>query len=782
MPENPNKDYWINRAEATIISGEKSIREYELELKKAYESASAQIEKEIRAFYSKYAKDNKISLSEARRRLKPSEKKSFNAQAKVYLDEIAKMGSTPMTKEYMAHLKRLSGKAYMSRLDELNNNIRYNIEKLYAGQSASLGRTLNEGYEDSYYRTMFNAQDQAKLGISFTTPGKRTVEAAVKEKWLGQNYSDRIWTNKNKLVKQLEQILPQEFVRSKGPASVARTLSQKLDVSYNNAKRLARTEMNYISNKATMQAYIDNGIDEYEYVATLDARTSDICRELDGKTFPIKEASPGINWPPLHPNCRSTTIPYFEDDDIGKVADDRIARAKDGKGKSIKLGQDVSFFEWVEEYGSPEFKDRVKAQRYKFLNVGMPPMSLLDGASLMSYSIGLTNILYNPSYDKVASLSGAGVNPEGQPLTDLEDAFLEFTAGGSGLSEISTALLKNENDLLQYYDQKSIDAAATMIDLIDKAPIYDKELYRVEELGDNPDLILKKGTKFTLGVRSFTRSKDWVEGVISGDDDMDYESPVLYKVKGAKGINLKPYSPQFADQEETATAGEFEVKKISSKMIGGKKTTVVELEQVRVKPPKATTPSGMTREQMKAYNKLVVEEPAISKKMKDMAKDTNQTLKGYKFRLKTEQSYSRKVKSDMLENNISEKQAIKDMNDVIRYTLVSSPKNLVKNFNKTKKLFKDDSYKLLRVKNSWTNKNMAYKGVNCVFQSPNGEKFEVQFHTPESFSMKQNELHKMYEEQRLPTTSTARRVELEKMMLELSKTLEVPKDIEKIGK
>ena len=121
------------------------------------------------------------------------------------------------------------------------------------------------------------------------------------------------------------------------------------------------------------------------------------------------------------------------------------------------------------------------------------------------------------------------------------------------------------------------------------------------------------------------------------------------------------------------------------------------------------------------------------------------------------------------------------MNDVIRYTMVSSPKDLVKNLNKTKKLFDNDSYKLLRVKNSWTNKDMAYKGVNCVFQSPNGEKFEVQFHTPESFSMKQNELHKMYEEQRLSTTSAARRAELENMMLEVSKTLEVPKDIEEIG-
>lgn len=782
MPDNPNKAYWINRSEATIVSGEKSALGYESELKKAYESTKKNIEKEIQAFYSKYAKDNKISLAEARKRLKPDEQKNFNEQSKLYLDEVSRMNGSPMTNEYKAHLKQLSGKAYISRLEELSNNIRYNIEKLYAGQTDSLGKTLMDGYEDGYYRTMFSVQDQAKFEVSFTTPGDKHVKAAAKEKWLGKNYSDRIWANKNKLIEQLDQTLAQDFVRSKGPAEVSRDFAKKLDVSYSNAKRLIRTEMNYISNKSTMQAYIDSGVTEYEYLATLDSRTSDICRELDGKMFNIKDATIGVNQPPLHPNCRSTTIPYFAEDEIGKAADDRVARDKDGKGKSVKLGQDLSFFEWAEEYGSDRFKARVKKQRYKFLNVGMPPMSLLDGASLMSYSIGLTSILYNPSYDKVASLSGAGVNPEGQPLTDLEDSLLEFTAGGSGLSEISTALLKNENDPLQYYDQKSIDAAATMLDMIDKAPIYNKELYRVEELGANPDLIIKKGAKLTLGVRSFTRSKDWVDGVISGNDDMDYESPVLYKIKGAKGINLKPYSPQFADQEETAIAGEFNVKKTSLEMIGGKRTTVVELEQVRVKPPKVTAPSGMTREQMKAYNKLVVDEPAVSKKMKDMAKDTNQTLNGYKFRLKTEQSYSRKIKSDMLEKNISEKQAIEDMNDVIRYTMISSPDDLVKNYNKAKKAFENDSYKLLRVKNSWPKQEMAYKGVNCVFQSPGGQKFEVQFHTPESFSLKQNELHEMYEEQRLPTTSAERKDELEEMMLELSKKLKVPKEIETIGK
>ena len=587
MTENPNKDYWVNRSEATIIGGEKSILEYELELKKAYESASAQIEKEIQAFYSKYAKDNEISLSEARRRLKPSEKKSFNTQAKMYLDEIAKMDSTPMTKEYMSHLRRLSGKAYMSRLDELNNNIRYNIEKLYAGQSASLRRTLNEGYEDGYYRTMFNAQDQAKLGVSFTTPGKKTVEAASKEKWLGQNYSDRIWTNKNKLVEQLDQILSREFVRSKGPASVARTLSQKLDVSYNNAKRLARTEMNYISNKATMQAYTDNGIGEYEYVATLDARTSDICRELDGKTFPIKEASPGINWPPLHPNCRSTTIPYFEDDDIGKAADDRIARAKDGRGKSIKLGQDVSFFEWVEEYGSPEFKDRVKAQRYKFLDLGVQRM----------FADGMANYAILPMSDELKKVIKNYTTGNYKAINEQADTYLSGVPKEKAFAKSGELLFNAVNEAEQVFD------SLYRIESIDGFEISD------DKISSSP---FKQGQELTWGLRSTSTSEKFISKAANGKDKNlpfvggdDVKNRTVFKLKNERGLDASSISPY--KQSEVIVSGKFKVVN-TGKIVNINGTKVIEVEIERVEKPKA----GITKEQAVAYNKVIIGMPPIS--------------------------------------------------------------------------------------------------------------------------------------------------------------------------
>ena len=365
MPKLPSKEYWANRAEQTLIANEKSALQYEKDLKKAYQKTIKRINKEIEAFYGRYAKENRITLLEARKRLRPDELIDFNRQAKLYLKEVEKLGLKAFTKEYRAYLKNLSGKAYVSRIQELEMNIRHNIETLSTGYATNLNNTLANAFEDGFYRTMFDIQKQAGFGIKFTAPGGRQLESAIRERWLSQNYSDRIWNDKTKLVRHLEQTLSQEFVRGRGPRQVSREFAKKMNTSYSNAQRLIRTELNYISNKGSMQAYKDSGVvEKFQYIATLDSRTSDICREMDGKVFELREGEVGVNQPPLHPHCRSTIIPYFEDN----ILDDRIARDEDGEGKSYRVGEDVTFFDWVDKYGSQSFQNRVKEERNRFLN------------------------------------------------------------------------------------------------------------------------------------------------------------------------------------------------------------------------------------------------------------------------------------------------------------------------------------------------------------------------------------------------------------------------------
>jgi SPP1 gp7 family putative phage head morphogenesis protein len=137
--------------------------------------------------------------------------------------------------------------------------------------------------------------------------------------WSGELYSDKIWKDKELLLSSIKQLMLKSFVQGTSFTKLSKELSDKTGVSYVNAERLVRTESNYFMTQASKRAYIDQEILSYEYYAIIDAVTSKQCRDLDGKIFPVSEATPGVNYPPMHPNCRSTTLPVvgnYEDYDF----------------------------------------------------------------------------------------------------------------------------------------------------------------------------------------------------------------------------------------------------------------------------------------------------------------------------------------------------------------------------------------------------------------------------------------------------------------------------------
>lgn len=183
-----------------------------------------------------------------------------------------------------------------------------------------------------------------------------------------------------------------------------------------------------------------------------------------------------------------------------------------------------------------------------------------------------------------------------------------------------------------------------------------------------------------------------------------------------------------------------------------------------------------------AYNKIILKEPAITADLTQISKDTGVAMVGLEYRLKTRDSFLRKVGTDSEHSLDAQiiKDTINSTNDVIRYTYQSSALSLSESYKSISEQLKDKGYKTVKVKNTWLNKRSAYKGVNCVFESPEGQKFEVQFHTPESFNLKNGEMHKLYEEARKDTTSPKRRAELNIRMFELSSQLEIPAFIDQV--
>jgi len=339
----PVASYWENRSITTLVSSEKMGLISEKNIMVAYDLALSNIQKELQSFYGRYAKENKISYSDALQKLTTGERVSFNKALDRYLKEVKKFG---LDRDYANYLNYLSGKAYVTRLQELETNVMREVEILKRDKETIMTNTLSAVYSEAYYRTSYNISDSIGVGINFTTLNKTAVDKAVNEKWLESNYSDRIWTDKSKLILTLKQLIPQAFINGYHSSKLVPQVIKALGVSKSAASRLLRTEINHISNKATMQSYEDSKVvEQYRYLATLDMRTSEICRQMDGKVFDIKDAQVGINQPPLHPHCRSTTIPYFADNALPT----RVARDLSGKG--YYLPKDMNYTEWKSTFG-----------------------------------------------------------------------------------------------------------------------------------------------------------------------------------------------------------------------------------------------------------------------------------------------------------------------------------------------------------------------------------------------------------------------------------------------
>jgi len=171
----------------------------------------------------------------------------------------------------------------------------------------------------------------------------------------GRNFSDRIWENKEKLVNTLHKELTQSIMTGADPQKAIDAIAHDMNVSKANAGRLVMTESAYFGSLAHKDCFIKLGVEEYEIVATLDDKTSEICQEMDGKHFPTKDFEPGVTADPFHVNCRSTTCPYFNDEfSLGERA------ARDENGEVYYVSSDMTYSEWKEAFVDGGSKEELK--------------------------------------------------------------------------------------------------------------------------------------------------------------------------------------------------------------------------------------------------------------------------------------------------------------------------------------------------------------------------------------------------------------------------------------
>lgn len=334
-----NEEYWTKREAYKLKKGLKDLKKIEKELVNEYKKAMNEIGKEISNLFYKYAKDNNLSYSDAKKYLNSSEFKEFKRDLKSYMKLIEEYADD----ELLLELNTLAMKSRISRLEEMFYQCGKYINEVYESTNKRLQIAYSSTIKDNYYRTIYDIHKAIGVGASFSYIDNDMIKEVLAFPWSGRHYSNRLWSNRTKLKNAMVEELTQMLIQGKGVKETSKALSKRLDVDLKNCVRLIQTEHSYFMSESTAKAYEELGVEKYQFIATLDNRTSEICQKLDGKVFNLKDRVVGVNASPMHVSCRSCEIPYIDNDYSTRFA-------RDSKGKRIEIDASVTYKEWAKIY------------------------------------------------------------------------------------------------------------------------------------------------------------------------------------------------------------------------------------------------------------------------------------------------------------------------------------------------------------------------------------------------------------------------------------------------
>ena len=299
-----NKSYWLKRSEELDKVAKMTEKEVMKKLSALYRDAFRSIEKEVNDFMMKYAVDHKLDYATVTQMLTPIDLAEYNEK----IQELHAMYRDTKSEYIKIEIERLKARSKITRLRALQDAINVELCKVTHEYQMTLEDTLIGLFSDQYTKAC------ELMGVMAPGIPREAIKKIIEYPYAGKMFSDRIWDNKDALVKYIQQDLTVGIIRGDSIQKMARQLKKDLNVLYYQAERLVRTETNYAMNQAHLKGYKDSGVvEKYEFLAAHDKRTSKLCRDLDGQMFELSKAVVGENYPPMHPNCRSTVVPVLED-------------------------------------------------------------------------------------------------------------------------------------------------------------------------------------------------------------------------------------------------------------------------------------------------------------------------------------------------------------------------------------------------------------------------------------------------------------------------------------
>ena len=339
-----NQDYWTKRKANLIYEQMDKAEKQADKFDKVYKESKVYLDKQINKIFDKFQRDYGLSEHDARHVLKNiKDQKDLNELRKV----LEARPNDPNIQRLLADLDSPAYAYRMKRLERLSADLDSMRESIYHSEKKGSDAFYSDLMKDSYYKATFDLQQQTGLAYSFSDLPETEIKRLQGLKWTGEAYSDRIWSNTEALASSVKDELLVSLMTGRSVRDTSQAIAERFEAGQNKARRLVRTESAFFHNQMELLSYEDAEITRYKFVAVLDKRTSHICQQHDNKVYNTDEAVPGVNYPPLHPWCRSTTIAYDEDADYSKL--ERRARNPE-TGKVEYVPADMSYKEWYSKY------------------------------------------------------------------------------------------------------------------------------------------------------------------------------------------------------------------------------------------------------------------------------------------------------------------------------------------------------------------------------------------------------------------------------------------------
>ncbi|MBA0948667.1 ADP-ribosyltransferase [Enterococcus gallinarum] len=300
--------YWQKRYLQISIDRDRKDQDYIRQMQKEYRRLSKSMYKEIKGWIDRYADNDQISSKEAQQILSKKEQKTWSMTLEQFRQKAISGG-------YEQELNREYFKSRISRLEQLQRQLYFELAEMANNQEAALQSYLKESLNESYLRQIYELTDQGAFSLDFSRYSSYALQVAISKPWKGNNFSGRIWKNHLKTIPdRLSKTMSLSILHGWGVDRTVKEMMFGIDsVLRNRMTTLVQTESAHLAEVANDKAMAETGVEEWEWLATFEAHTCDRCGGFDGKTSKeLKEKLGYIPSCPDHPNCRCTRVPVID--------------------------------------------------------------------------------------------------------------------------------------------------------------------------------------------------------------------------------------------------------------------------------------------------------------------------------------------------------------------------------------------------------------------------------------------------------------------------------------